>query len=409
MAGPTLQAGLSNYTLYYSSASSPGYLAGAGLNAYLQTLLPLSEYQYDTTSAGASGTDTATNLPVLEITSSPSTVTASNYSAIIDGAIGPITLDIYNSTTSGGTGTTSVLAGSGGGVIQLEDDSNAVIAAGDGNYWVGGGYDTGYLDVALGDGNDTVNFLYGPSTIVTGSGDSIINLYQGSSIITFDGPTSATPGLGADTVNAGMGSETVDVTGYAGALISENESYLSLTNGDSVTTVRGGGNPTGFGDGGGATTINAGGGTGAVVWLGEDYNFFLGGSTSALATLYDQVTDNSANADTLEGGAGFTSINAAGSTGDVTLVTGTGDSTLVGGSGSDTFEVGELASGSHGITIDNWLAGSSDTLELQGFGGQTDITWATVTGGITASLTDGTVITFTGLTDQDQVTNITSV
>jgi len=430
----TLTGGVNtSQILYYTSTSSVGYQASLLLDLALIKDFPfLSEYQMDTP---GTSTYTSTTQPVLDISTGLTTIAAANYSAIIDGATSQIELDITNSTTAGGAGTTSVLAGSGGGRFFLLDNSSAYITAGDGNYWIGGRTDTGDLGVVLGDGNDTVNDLYGNSTIITGTGSSIVNLYQDSSDIAFLGPTTASSSTFLDTVNAGIGNETVLATGYTPVLISENDSFLSFTNGDSNSEVRGGGNTFGFdidgtlyttvsgggtvsagpattnslaGDGG-STTINAGGGTGAVLWLGETYNFFLGGSSAPTSTLYDQVTDNSGNADTLEAGAGATYINAAGSTGDVTLVTGSGDSTLIGGGGSDTFEVGALSTGSHTITIDNWLAGSSDTLELQGFGGSTDITWATVSGGITASLTDGTVITFTGLTNEDQVTNITSV
>jgi len=424
----TLTGGVNTSSLlYYSSTSSVGYIASALLDAHLISEYTLSQYQMDTTPSGSAGTDTYSTQPVLDISDGLTSITAANYSAIIDEAIGPILLDVTNSG-----GATSILAGSGGGRFNLDDNSSATIAAGDGSYWIGGKTDTGSLAVVLGNGNDTVNYMYGNATIGTGTGNTIVNLYQDTQDIVFAGPSGATPGLGADTINAGVGNENVTVTGYAGILVSENESFLTLTNGDAVSSIRGGGNTFGFdingtvyttvsgggtvqggtantnslGGNGGATTINAGG-SGAVYWTGETYNFFLGGANAPTSTLYDQVTDNSNTNDTLVAGAGATSINAAGSSGNVLLETGTGDSTLIGGSGADTFEVAGLAEGSHTITIGNWS--SSDTLELQGFAGLENISYATVSGGITATLTDGTVITFTGLTNSDQITHVTSV
>lgn len=372
--------------LYYSSASSVGYQAAVALDGILKADFPLDYMQMDSTAGGTTGTDTSSaGLPVLDISTAMTTINAANYSAIVDEATGPITLNI-TSTVAGGT---SVLAGSGGGTFLLADNSNATIVAGDGNYWVGHENNTGNLDVTLGNGNDTINNMMGNSTITTGTGSNIINLYQGVSGITLNG-------TGYDTVNAGVGSESVSVaSGADHVLISENLSQLSFTNGSASSTIRGGG---------GATTINAGG-TGSVLYTAESYDFFIG--SGSLSSLTDSVTDFSAGADTLMAGAGTTTVNVADSGASDTLVSGTGSSTLIGSlTQADTFEVGGLASGSHSITINNWT--SADTFEVQGFAGQMPPAAVQSGADSTITLTDGTVVTFTDTT-ASSITNIVSV
>jgi len=394
----TLPGGNSGLTLYYTSATSVGYIAASTLDTPFEAI-PVGDY----TLVSSSGTDSNTggSSAVLAISASPTTVTAANYNYIVDGAQGPVTLYVDNTG-----GSTSVLAGSGGGQIFLADNSNATIVAGDGNYWIGHPVlgATGTMDVTLGNGNDTINDLYGASTLTTGTGSSVYNLYEGNAIITLNGS-------GYDTINAGVEGLTATTFGVTDpgdevsvtvanndadhVLISENLADVSFSNGSAISTIRGGN---------GSTTINAGG-TGAVIYTAESYDFFIGSASPA--SLSDQVTDNTATNDTLVAGAGTTTINATNASGTLLIESGTGDSTLDGGTGTDTFEIGALSTGSHTITINNWT--SADTLELQGFGGLENITYATVTGAITASLTDGTVISFTDLTNSDQITHVTSV
>ena len=397
----TLPGGNSDAVLYYSNAQSVGYKAAVKLDTTLKASFPSADIQTDTTTGGSSGTDTASTQPVLLLDNNAITVTAANYSAIIDGSIGPVTLYFKNDS-----GSTSVLAGSGGGQFFLADEFDATIVAGDGNYWVGHPVvdATGSMDVTLGNGNDTINDLFGASTITTGIGNTVVNLYEGNSIITFTG-------AGNDTVNAGVEGNTntafgvtdagdivsVDASSSSAAvLISENLAQISFTNGSGDATIRGGN---------GSTTINAGG-TGTVFYSAESYDFFIGSASPS--SLSDMVTDNSTTNDTLVAGAGTTTINALASAGNVLIEAGTGSATLEGGTGSDTFEVQGLTTGSHTLTVDNWT--TNDTLELQGFGGLTNITYATVSAGVTATLTDGTVITFTGITDSSEISgHVTSI
>jgi len=408
-------------SLAYLPSNSVGYQASAALADAITGDYTSGQTEASTVTSGSSGSDTnSAATPVLTISTSQTTVSAANYSAILDGAVGPVTIYVSSSVAGG----TSVVAGSGGGRIFLADDSNAIIATGDGNYWIGHQGNSGALGVTVGDGNDTINSMLGASSLSTGTGNNIFNLYQNEAIITLNG-------LGHDTVNAGVGDETVTVANAAAdhVLISENGSFLDFTNGSAVSMIRGGGNVNGFdihGElysisggatidagaavaslDGGATTINAGG-SGAVFYNAEAYQFFLGGALDQ--TVYDQVTDNSTTNDTLVGGSGYTLIDASGSSGDVVLESGSGSSTLTGSTSvgaNDTFEIQALTSGSHIITINDWNAG--DTLELQGFGGQETIDFGTITGGITAGLTDGTLIIFSGLASSAEVSQISSV
>lgn len=376
--------------LYYSSTSSIAYIVGASL---LSDIVDAGQDFGSTIPAGQSGTEVAnSNAPVLTITETRSTVTAANYDAIVQAALGPVTLYVTNSTASGGTGSTSVLAGSGGGQVLMADNSNATIVAGDGNFWVGHQNYDGTLNITLGNGDDTVNDLFGNSTIETGTGSTIINLYEDSALISLNG-------LGYDTINAGTGYETVSVLGDVAdhVLISENLSHLSFTNGSAAATIRGG---NGF------TTINAGG-TGSVLYTAEAYDFFIGSESPSL--LSDSVVDNSDSADTLVAGAGVTYVNASGTGASVTIISGSGSSTLTGSlTRADTFEVKGLAVGTHSITINNWTA--SDSFEIQGFG-QVPLTPSEVTvlaGNTVVTLADGTIVTFTGVSNSAEVTTHTT-
>lgn len=399
--------------LYFSSNSSIGFIAAQNLESSIGTLT----VDFDTVQSGTSGTMTAVNqqLDIGDGINNPtgqtvanglSTLTAANYTAIVDNSVSPLTM-FYGSTVEGGS---SVLIGSGGGEFFLDDNSNATVVAGDGNNVIGhrsadgSVKGTGSLDVTLGNGNNQINDLQGNATITTGTGSNIINLNTGNMVINFNG-TGGIAGVNGDTVNAGVGAETVSVTaGVAdGVIVTENGSALSFTNGAAISEIRGGGNTTGLSSTDGATTINAGG-TAAVLYLAEAYDFFTGGQngTANLSTLFDQVTDNSSTNDTLVAGAGTTSIDASGSTGSVLLEAGRGSSTLTGSTVTgavDTFEINGLFTGTHSITIANWNSG--DKLELQGvnIGASTPLTQFGTS--VTATLTDGTLITFTNTTVAD--------
>ncbi len=127
--------------------------------------------------------------------------------------------------------------------------------------------------------------------------------------------------------------------------------------------------------GGGATTIGAG----SMVHTAAASDFFV--SDGAFASLTDRVTHNSAGA------------------GNFALVTGAGVATLTGGlTQGESFEIGALAAGSHAIAIANWAIG--DKLTPRGLGAQLHADQISVAGGdATVTLGDGTLVTFTGITN----------
>ncbi len=387
-------------TLYYSNSNSVGYQAALNI---LKTIgSDFGTSPADTVGGGTSSPTGGTGHQVLDINTNLSTVTAANYSAIIDSATGPVRLDISNSSLTGGTGNTSIVAGSGGGRFLVTDNSNVTISGGDGNFQVGRGQTAGNMDLTLGNGNNTISALHltnagtVPSAITTGSGSNVINLNSGNVNILLNGN-----GSGIDTINAGIEGSSYDpgtqvnisVAGGAAdrVLLTENLASISFTNGAGISTIRGGG---------GSTTINAGG-SGAVLYYAETYDFFNGGpqGVSDLTTLNDNLVDNSSSNDTLIAGAGNSVINAAGSTGNVLLESGSGNATLTGSNigGVDTFQVGSEIQGSHSITINNFTA--ADTFNIQGTGGAPISAAPTVSGGNTSlMLNDGTIVTFTGYT-----------
>jgi hypothetical protein len=297
---------------------------------------------------------------------------------LVPSAVGTLTADVTGNLDSVGSGSGSV----------------AVTASGTGDIIAAG---TGSTSIMVSGASD---LIYGPG----GSGMGSINA-SGSSNLTVGG------GTGSETVNAGTGSNLLvwgptgnfDFVGGTGSatvigeaasnIISSGSGPLLYAAGydtpnSSTVTGTGVGGVTLYGGGGGSITYGSSleGGV-FVAWAGNE-TLSAAGSTAANLFFGGQDSTN-------------TVLAAAGSGAD-TLVAGSGTDTLQGGSGADVFAfVKDYIDGAANDTILGFTSTDQATLFNYTPGeAATDLAGATVAGGnTTIALSDGTHVTFVGITD----------
>ena len=259
----------------------------------------------------------------------------------------------------------------------------------------------GSWNVALGDGDDTVQAQAGDDSINAGTGHNLIFLGTGASSVT---------AAGADTIIGGSGASTIRVTGLgaigfagAGALSFLADSGIDTVIGNAGRVIVQGGPGGGVFTGGtqGNNFITAGAGAATILGAGAGDVLYAGGSAG----------------DLVAGGAGSGTISAEASIGNDTLFAGAGDTLLrggfgldilVAGAGNDTFQPGP---GAELIAFINGRAGGTDLVQgfvpgftkflLAGYGATAvadALGGATVSGGNTIlALGDGTRVTIVGL------------
>jgi len=288
--------------------------------------------------------------------------------------------------------------------------------------------------VFTGAGNDTIRATSGNNSLEGGTGRNLFVLGAGLNLVLSEGQ---------DTIQTGKGNATVtgaDTTPAApDILIQGNKATLSFLNGAGQATVIGGkGAVTADGGAGGgsfrggtagnnllitgaqATTLLGGGNGDRLIAsntadnvltaasrgsttldgsAGSGNNLFTGGHSTVILT--------GAGDDTVAGGPGKATIH--GSAGNDVIGAATKGGIIVAGSGNDTITAGN---GTDVITFVNGQAGGADLIAgfnitkdhimLQGYGAGaiTDAlaTTQAVTGGVSFSLTDGTMVTVTGVT-----------
>jgi Ca2+-binding RTX toxin-like protein len=296
-------------------------------------------------------------------------------------AIGP--------STAGGTSSTGPFTVGGGGSLFIGDQpvtyygaassAAVLIAAGNGNDLISLPTGSTYT-VGLGNGNDTIN-ANGSGTVTGGTGN---NIFFAGGLGTTGGPNQINSYGSADTIVAGGGSTSVS------------------TYGSNPLVFGGAGSLTYFGDAPGAPTIV--GGTGSeIIFAGSGQNLtFLGGATG----------------DQLAAGAGNETLNAGGSSANISMAIGSGTVDVIGSKGNDTFFGGSgvatiTSNGGSDLFVFGNVAGHTDgTLTITDFNTSKDslslsgVTVASETGGSSSSLvtlSDGTKITFLGITNPGSI------
>jgi hypothetical protein len=263
-----------------------------------------------------------------------------------------------------------------------------------------------------GTGTALFNALSTTATLVGGSGNQTVNagaanieMFAGAGLLTFNA------GSGASTVVSGSGGASL--TGGTGGLLYFGTGPSTYTAGTAVDTVlgftgsltaTGGANGTLFFTGT-AGNNNVSTGTGSTTIIGFGANNTLtatGAGNNVIAASGDAGTINGANS---TGNNTFFAFGATdvviGGSGQTAMESGLGNHTLIAGSGSTLFEIlaGTL---NRQITIGNFDV-TQDFVKLQGYdtgAGAAALASAVTTGGSEVlTLSDGTSITFTGVTN----------
>ena len=265
-----------------------------------------------------------------------------------------------------------------GGTLNLTDTAgaiNQVILTGTGtnlDFTSSAGAGT----IVAGGGVDTFNLGSGSWDLLTGQDGSTINSGSGFDTITLGG---------ADTLTIGSGNDTVFGLGTGTSITVGTGSLLYVAGPDTTTSIAGGTGVTlAFGNTG-ADIVFSGTSTGNIFVAGAG-NATLDGSGASGGNIFFSVGgDNS-----LVGGTGN----------DFMLAGDGGNATMTGGGGQDVFAfygtAGAMGSTSADVVTD---FSSSDYFELTG--GVTATSSAATSGGLQYTLSDGTTVTFTGVTSID--------
>lgn len=321
----------------------------------------------------ADNPNSASGSALIQITGPVSQITIS-YSNGLSGTQAVWVSDVHFTTIPEVAGNDTLVGGDGNDTIFGEDGSDS-LSGGTGNDQLYGGA-----------GNDTLNGDAGNDLLSGGIG---INQLLGG-----DGSDTMVGGAGADAMAGGAGMDFVDYSA-SGAGVSVDLSTNTLSGGDAANdTITGGidgiigsnwdDTLTGY-DGQGAdfTNIFFGGG-------GNDLLDGRGGNDSLYGGDGDDTIIGGTGADLIEGGAG-----------DDLIFVGAGD-TVTGGAGNDTFLLDASAMGSGTITIDGGETDEpgGDTIDFGGLVDWEDVTYTNTDPNAlsgTATLADGTVITFSNM------------
>jgi Ca2+-binding RTX toxin-like protein len=384
--------------LWVSDATSAGTTAITVPNAANDGFFDFTNFGSDVV---FKGTDTAGNesLWITDGTSAGTKEITTNHALFGSSDVNPGTITAFQAAQASVSGPASILPGNGGAdtVIAATGSSTVTTAS------------NGAL-VFLGSGANSI-VSGGSDTVVGGTGSATVSAGNASDLIfSIGGPLEFISGAGASTVVAGAVATTLfGGGGNTLAFTDGNTSYSGAVGTDTVVglagslTVKGGsGGGLYFGGTAGKNVIQ--GGVGNVTAFGGGAGDVLSASGSA--------------SDLFAGGVGAETLTGAGSSGANTFFAGFGQQVLVGGSGNTALVAGAGAdqmTGGSGLTlfllVNGRTAGSADTIsgfdpshdfvKLAGYSGTTASMLAAATvanGSATISLSDGTSVTFAGLT-----------
>jgi hypothetical protein len=333
---------------------------------------------------------------VAEINGSGIVLLTAGYNTAMDNASGPVTINA---------------AAAGDHLIDI---------AGSGAFTYAGSSGADTIDAGSGDGlvfgaATAMTFFggTGAATIIGGSGGNTVTGGAGSQLIFGSSSLNYTGGTGAATIIGGGNGNTV--TGGAGNELIFASSGMTYQGGSGAATIIGGGGPlnANLGAGGGIAYGSPNGGN--TLATGSGTAILVGGGEG------DVLTATGNGNDTLVAGGGDETLNGAANNGNLVLFGGPGSDVMTGGTGTNLFiaESGnETLTG--GGSTNSYLfiatAGTTRTDVITNFNTNTDaiglfgygsepgadaaaLASATTSGGnTTVSLTDGTHIVFTGVT-----------
>lgn len=359
------------------------------------------------TIAGGAGTNTLVGSGDIKIISG-----GTNDFVVGQAGSNDVTSSGSNAGILGGTGTLTAAISGGGTTISAGSANTSVTTTGSSGVLFGGSGSTlGALNVNDGGSGNTVASFGSNASVNAGGSKGLV--FGGS------GTLNATIGGSANTLVGGTGASTVNATGSAllfggtGAIQFVGGAgaftLIGATGGSEQITVGSGGglfsaganNNSTIVGGTGATTIF--GGSGSVVnfvsslagafLIGADGNETLNASGSSAGNTFSNGLSSDAN------------IRAIGGSGADFLFAGAGNSTLTGGSGVDTFVFFNSSTfGKANIITDFNTA--SDILVLGGYGqdaSTVQLAQQQTPSGVVLTLSDQTTITFSNLTNANQL------
>jgi Ca2+-binding RTX toxin-like protein len=303
----------------------------------------------------------------------------------------------------------------GNNIITFVDGNNTYIGP-----TASGGFDS----IVAGSGDDSIYAGVGAATVDSGTGDALIDLQDTMAAGATSNPLSTNASDYSQFAYLDDGQNTVLMNGVADvAVATAPDQAIFGGSGDDLvalvppigSTVAGTGNDSVVGgsgltsvyDGSNGNNIYGGSGTLVVAFADSVDGSVVAGAGSTV--VYGESGDTIAyftNATTggaiFVAGSGPESVDASGSAGSLTMVLGTGNETLIGGSGPTTFNANyDSATGLTGtITINDF--GGSDVFDFVGYSAaqyQAALATGTATSsGYNITLSDGTTVTFAGVT-----------
>ncbi len=393
-SGRVTFAGVAGGVATVTSASSGTINTGANGSSVVQA----TTGDHVINSAGNDTISTGPGADTVNATGASAVVTNAGGSLRFTGGAGTYSVDA-------GAGSATVQGGAGGGSYRGGTAGNNVLMAGGGNTTLIGG---GAGDVLYGSASGANQLLggNGPSTIYGGGGTSLLAsggssmLFAGTGAAEIFGGTS-----GHDTIVAGAGQDFVISQGNelvfggaVGSVIYGGQSGVDTISGGSAgnVIVSGAGTEMVYA-GTGSDTIYGGGSTGQVFGSDVGQTLVVGGKAAlnVVAGAGGAIVYGSQAGDTVYAGSGpVLMVEGAGAD---NIVFGSGNSSVFAGAGTDLYTVVNGKGGGTDTIVDFKVG--RDAVLLSGYGANA-VAGKQVAGGSTVvSLTDGTHLVFSGVTN----------
>jgi Ca2+-binding RTX toxin-like protein len=262
-------------------------------------------------------------------------------------------------------------------------------------------------------GNDTLQASKAGDMLIGGSGTDKYNVSGGDTVVAGSGTTSITSS-GGNTLQLGTGNANVNSTGGDTIQGGSGAATISAGTGD---TVFAGSGTLNFIGGTGTTTVTDASGSILLTAPSQVNVSDLTGTISTNGGMFREVALIGGGNRTVECGNGTETVNASGSTGanmflagggNDQILGGTGNTVIVAGGGNDTFSGAghtsfEFINGdAGGNDVINGFNPAIDSIVMQGYAASAIAaavqTAQTIGGSSRLQLTDGTHLTFTGVT-----------
>lgn len=388
-------------TVSGAGSVSASFTDGASANAAQQATALIRSAVTGVQTATGSGSYTAGGANELDIsTTSNASVNEANFRFLVVGDVfAPLTVTenapVANQVILLGAGPITLNTDGGSGVIVGGDAASGntagkTIHIGAGANWA----------ITTGSGNDTIDLTQSVAT-----GRSTVAAGGGSNTIKLGAEATAVQSSGSDTINAGSGAALVQVVGggTAPVSVSGGAGARAVVLGAGASTISGGtGTVTVLGGSAGGNLSGGSGGNNVLV-ASAGTTFLTGGGNG------DQLIAMGAGQTVLVAGLGNETLLGGLSTGNNTFQASSGADLIIAGTGNDRIYAGAGSStvsggGGANVFIFNAAIGPGGHVAITDFKPGTDTvsligTAVTQASGPNVTLSDGSTITFLGITE----------